>query len=371
MLPSSLLFVLSLVLLSGCLAAESLYSVLGVKKDASEADLKKAYRKLSKKLHPDINPDEAAHERFIEVSKAYEVLSDTEKRGIYDRHGEEGLKQHEAKKQAGNQDPFARFFGGGAPQEQRGPGLITNLEVSLADMYTGRTVEFQIPRKIICTHCHGSGAESDKDIHECQHCGGRGMTVQRHQVFPGMFTNVQMQCNHCNGKGKRITRPCHLCKSNKVLDTDHTLAVHIPAGAPEGFEEVFSGEADESTEWEAGDVVVRVRSRREEGQGGWGRKEGGITGRVVLGVAEALLGFERNLTHLDGRTIPIGRKGTTQPGEVEVIEGEGMPAYSDVPQGDMYIEYSVVMPTEVTDDTQEKLRDIFGYHPSSSHHDEL
>ncbi|WWC67101.1 uncharacterized protein I206_101008 [Kwoniella pini CBS 10737] len=371
MLPSSLLVVLSLVLLSGCLAAESLYSILGVKKDATDADLKKAYRKLSKKLHPDINPDEGAHERFIEVSKAYEVLSDSEKRGIYDRHGQKGLEQHEAQKQAGSQDPFARFFGGGAPQENRGPGLITNLEVSLADMYTGRTVEFQIPRKIICTHCHGSGAESDRDIHECDRCGGRGMTIQRHQVFPGMVTNVQMQCNHCHGKGQRITRPCHLCHSAKVIDTQHTLAVHIPAGAPEGFEEVFSGEADESTDWEAGDVVVRVRSRKGENEGGWGRKEGGVIGRVVLGVAEALLGFERNLTHLDGRTIPIGRKGTTQPGEVEVIEGEGMPAYSDIPQGDMYIEYSVVIPTEVTSGTQEKLRDIFNYHPPSSHHDEL
>ncbi|WRT63412.1 uncharacterized protein IL334_000317 [Kwoniella shivajii] len=371
MLPSSVLFVFSLLLLSGCLAAESLYSVLGVKKDANEADLKKAYRKLSKKYHPDINPDEKAHERFIEVSKAYEVLSDSEKRGIYDRHGAEGLKQHEAQKQGGNQDPFARFFGGGGQQEQRGPGLITNLEVSLADMYTGRTVEFQIPRKIICTHCHGSGAESDRDIQECRQCGGRGMTIQRHQVFPGMVTNVQMQCNHCGGKGKQITKPCHLCKTNKVIHTDHTLAVHIPAGAPEGFEEVFSGEADESTEWEAGDVVVRVRSRKGENEGGWGRKEGGVVGRVVLGIAEALLGFERNLTHLDGRTITIGRKGTTQPGEVEVVEGEGMPSYLDIPQGDMFIEYSVVFPTEVSDDTQEKLRDIFQYHPSSSSHDEL
>ncbi|WVF66346.1 hypothetical protein IAT40_001086 [Kwoniella sp. CBS 6097] len=373
MLPSSIFYALALLFLTGCMAAESLYSVLGLKKDASDADIKKAYRKLSKKYHPDINPDEAAHERFIEVAKAYEVLSDSETKGIYDRHGEEGLKQHEAKKQGGGHDPFARFFGGGGQQEQKGPGLLTNLEVSLADMYTGRTVEFQIPRKIICTHCHGSGAESDHDISECKQCGGRGSTVQRHQVFPGMVTNVQMQCVHCGGKGKRITKQCHLCKSQKTIHTDHTLAVHIPAGAPEGFEEVFSGEADESTEWEAGDVVVRVRSRRGEGEGNWGRKEGGILGRVTLSVAEALLGFERNLTHLDGRTISIGRKGTTQPGEVEVIEGEGMPGYVDIPQGDMYIEYSVVMPTAVSEETNLKLRDIFNYHPASSSagHDEL
>ncbi|WVR03272.1 hypothetical protein IAU60_000263 [Kwoniella sp. DSM 27419] len=370
MLPSSLLYPLALLCLTCCLAAESFYSILGVKKDVSEGELKKAYRKLSKKYHPDINQEEAAHERFIEISRAYEVLSDAEKRGIYDKRGEEGLKQHEAQKGA-PQDPFARFFGGGAPQEQRGPGLITNLEVTLADMYTGRTVEFQIPRRVICTHCHGSGAESDRDIHECNHCGGKGVIIQRHQVFPGMHTNVQMQCNHCGGNGQKISKPCHLCHSAKTIHTDHTLAVHIPAGAPEGFEEVFKGEADENVDWEAGDVIVRVRSRKAEGEGNWGRKEGGLVGRVTLSVAEALLGFERTLTHLDGRSITIGRKGTTQPGEVEVIEGEGMPGYSDVPQGDMYIEYSVVMPVEVSEDTRQKLREIFGGSAGPSVRDEL
>ena len=100
------------------------------------------------------------------------------------------------------------------------------------------------------------------------------------------------RCQQCAGKGKRITRLCPRCKGSKVLDTQHTLAVHIPAGAPEGFEEVFSGEADESTEWEGGDVVVRVRSQKKDGEGGWGRKENGIVGRVVLSVAEVSLFFD-------------------------------------------------------------------------------
>ncbi|WVO13544.1 hypothetical protein L204_101165 [Cryptococcus depauperatus] len=368
------LLLVSLLFFIGACLAENFYGVLGVKKDASESDIKKAYRKLSKKYHPDINPDEAAHEKFIEISKAYEILSDSETRSIYDRHGEQGLKQHEAQKAGGNQDPFARFFGGGAPQEQRGPGMITNLEVSLADMYTGRNVEFQIPRRVICPHCHGSGANSPSDIHTCQQCNGQGAVVQRHQVFPGMFTNVQMTCPHCNGQGKRITKQCHKCNAHKTVSIQHTLAVHIPAGAPEGFEEVFHGEADEQTDMEAGDVVVRVRSRNEgpggEGGGGWKRLESGISGRVTLSVAEALLGFKRQLKHLDGRTIMVSRAGTTQPGEVEVIEGEGMPAYMDVPQGDMFIEYSVVLPTAVSETSREKLQDIFGYIPPI-HHDEL
>jgi len=107
--------------------------------------------------------------------------------------------------------------------------------------------------------------------------------------FTSRPTDADNRCQQCAGKGKRITRLCPRCKGNKVLDTQHTLAVHIPAGAPEGFEEVFSGEADESTEWEAGDVVVRVRSQKKDGEGGWGRKENGIVGRVVLSVAEVSL----------------------------------------------------------------------------------
>ncbi|KAK4688573.1 DnaJ-related protein SCJ1, partial [Tremellales sp. Uapishka_1] len=372
------------------MAAESFYNVLGVKRGASEADIKKAYRKLSKKHHPDLNPD-APHDKFIEVSRAYEVLSDSETRAIYDKRGEEGLKQHEAQKAGGGHNPndiFSRFFGGGQQQEQRGPGMLTNLEVSLADMYAGRTVEFQIPRRIICTHCHGSGANSDRDIHTCGHCDGKGVIVQRHQVFPGMFTNVQLACPHCAGQGKQITKKCPTCHSEKTIQIQHSLAVHIPAGASEGYEEVFRGEADESVEREAGDVVVRVRSKRGEGEGFWSRKEGGLVGRVVLGVSEAshfedsthgvtlnwdqaLLGFERNLTHLDGRKITVGRKGTTQPGEVEVIEGEGMPAFGDTPQGDMFIEYSVVMPTEISDISRKKLEEVFGSTRRGGGKDEL
>lgn len=160
--------------------------------------------------------------------------------------------------------------------------------------------------------------------------------------------------------------------------------MHIPAGAPEGYEEVFSGEADESPDMEPGDVIVRVRSNPETGRG-WTRKEGGLVGRVTLSVAEvsrnsfkavcvkltcqALLGFERNVTTLDERVLTITREGTTQPNEVEVIEGEGMPSYHDIPQGDMFIEYSVVFPTAVSDATRRKLVDVFG--PGSAVRDEL
>ncbi|BEI83167.1 hypothetical protein CcaverHIS002_0310350 [Cutaneotrichosporon cavernicola] len=358
---------LALILLGQVLAASNYYSLLGLKKDASDADLKRAYRKLSKKYHPDVNPDESAHEKFIEVSKAYEVLSETETRQIYDRGGEAALKRHEERKAAAQHDPFAQFFGGGRNEPPRGPSVQLNLEVSLSDMYSGRTVEFNIPRRFICSKCSGSGANSPSDVHRCGTCNGQGVVIQKHQVFPGMFTNVQMTCPHCGGKGEQITKHCSDCGGARTVERQHTLAVHVPAGAPEGYEERFQGEADESPDFEPGDVIVHVRSTPQTNKG-WTRKESGLVGRITLSVVEALLGFERNLTSLDGRTIPVGRAGTTQPGEVEVIEGEGMPSYHDIPQGDMYIEYSVVMPTAVTDGMRKKLVDAFG---GSGRRDEL
>ncbi len=237
--------------------------------------------------------------------------------------------------------------------------------------------QFVIPRKILCDHCRGSGAASDGDIRQCGTCGGRGAVIQQAQVFPGMYTNVQSTCPTCSGKGKVIHRACAHCKGDKTVQTQATLTVDIPPGAPEGWEYVFEGEADESPDWEAGDVFVRVRSNAERAQAdGWRRKDGGLYRREVIGVDEvrtgtlgavedgvgrlltlrqpdlnatqALLGFERNVTHLDGRTVPIRRPGTTQPNHVDVFRGEGMPPHAHFPQGDMFVEYAVVLPSEVS-----------------------
>lgn len=135
------------------------------------------------------------------------------------------------------------------------------------------------------------------------------------------------RCPHCGGKGEQIAKHCSDCSGARTVEVQHTLAVHVPAGAPEGFEETFQGEADESPDIDAGDVVVRVRSKRNNL--GWTRKESGLVGRITLNVEEALLGFERNITTLDGRSVGISRTGTTQPGEVEVIEGEGVSGKRD------------------------------------------
>jgi len=236
--------------------------------------------------------------------------------------------------------------------------MVTEFEISLADAYTGNSIDFMIKKKILCDHCRGSGAASDGDVRTCGGCNGSGVKLVRHQIMPGMFAQSQMTCDECQGRGKIIARPCPHCGGGKVIDHTASYTLEVEPGIPEGHEIVFEGEADESPDWEAGDVVLRVRTKKEVG--GWRRKEGSLYWRETLGVQEALLGFERNLTHLDGHVVTLKRDGVTQPGFVQQIKGEGMPLFErHKEQGDLFIEYNVVLPTSLSDHTKRALHDVF------------
>ncbi|KAF8910645.1 hypothetical protein CPB84DRAFT_1764259 [Gymnopilus junonius] len=367
MISPTFLVVLFLV---AFVAAADFYKVLDVDRSASERDIRAAYKRLSKKFHPDKNKAPDAEEKFVEIARAYEVLSDQEKRQIYDRHGEEGLKAHEGGQHQPNPfDVFSSFFGGHHQQQtRRGPSSLTEFEVSLADIYQGASIDFMIKKRILCDHCRGSGAASDGDIHTCTGCGGSGVKVVKQQIFPGMFAQSQVTCNECNGQGKVVKKQCPHCHGNKVVDHTAHYTLEVTRGMPEGHEVIFEGEADESPDWEAGDVILRVRSKKEKG--GWRRKETSLYWKQTIGVDEALLGFERNITHLDGRNLQLVRKGVTQPGFVQVIKGEGMPVFGrpDV-KGDLFVEYNVILPVELSLETRRKLTEAF-QQPSSTH-DEL
>lgn len=366
----AILWLLFAVLVS----ATDLYKVLELSRHASEQDIRKAYKRLSKQYHPDKNTDPGAEEKFVDIAHAYEVLSDSTKRQIYDRHGEEGLKAHEGGQQnhANPFDIFSNFFGGGNfnthQQVRRGQTVIIEFEVSLADMYTGANIDFTMRKKILCDHCRGSGAASDGDIHTCSGCGGSGMKTFKQQIFPGMFAQTQSTCNDCGGRGRVIQKQCPHCKGEKVVEHTQQYTLELKPGTPEGFDVVFDGEGDESPDWEAGDVVLRVRSRKEKGA--WRRKESSLYWRETIGVDQALLGFQRNITHLDGHVIEIDRPGVTQPGHVQTIEGEGMPLHQADGFGDLFIEYNVVLPVELHSDIRRKLAGAF-YGSGHQDRDEL
>lgn len=338
-------------------------------KSCSGRDIRHAYKKQSKKYHPDKNKDPAAKDMFVEIAHAYEILSDPKKREIYDRHGEEGLKAHEGAQHAQNPfDMFQSFFGGGFAQQQtrKGSSTLTEFEVHLGDMYAGASIDFNIKKNILCDHCRGSGAASDGDIHTCSACGGAGVRVVKQQIFPGMFAQSQVSCNDCGGRGTVIKNKCPHCGGNKVVDHVAHYTLEVTPGMPEGYEVVFEGESDESPDWDAGDIVIRVRSRKDKG--GWRRKESSLYWKETIGVDEALLGFERNLTHVGGHTVRLVRQGVTQPGFVQTIIGEGMPNFESSTHGDLFVEYNVVFPITLSQKMRRKLMEAF---QEGTTHDEL
>ncbi|KAF9223425.1 DnaJ-domain-containing protein [Gyrodon lividus] len=353
--------------------AADLYKTLELSRHASEQDIRKAYKRLSRKYHPDKNKDPGTEEKFVEIAHAYEVLSDTTKRQIYDRHGEEGLRAHEGGQQqhANPFDMFSTFFGGGfggQQQTRRGPTVMMDFEISLADMYTGASIDFSIQKHVLCDHCRGSGAASDGDIHTCRGCSGSGLKISKQQIFPGMFAQTQTTCNDCGGRGTVIVKKCPHCSGQKVVEHVQHHTLDIDPGMPEEHEVIFDGEGDESPDWEPGDVILRVRSKKEEGS--WRRKESTLYWRETIAIDEALLGFKRNISHLDGHIIEVDRTVVTQPGYVQTIEGEGMPVFGQSGHGNLYIEYNVVLPVELNSDMRRKLGEIF-YGSGDRQRDEL
>ncbi|UNI21217.1 DnaJ- protein scj1 [Purpureocillium takamizusanense] len=374
-----LLHSLGLLLLVGlaqlALCAEDYYKVLGVEKDATERQLKSAYRQLSKKFHPDKNPgDETAHEKFVQVSEAYDVLSDQETRHIYDTRGHEGVKQHQqGGGQGGHHDPFdlfSRFFGGHghfghAHREPRGHNVEVRVEISLRDFYNGATTEFKWERQQICETCEGSGS-ADGKVDTCGVCGGHGVRIIKQQLAPGMFQQMQMRCDACGGRGKTIANKCPTCSGARVERKFNTVTLKVERGAARDSRVVYENEADASPDWVAGDLIVNLSEKdpsEDENPDGldgvyFRRKDDDLYWTEVLSLREAWMGgWTRNLTHLDAHVVRLGRpRGqSVQPGHVETVAGEGMPrwhedgdsVYHKTEFGNLYVTYEVVLPDQM------------------------
>ena len=380
MLLFSLLPVTLILLSTLALATEDFYSLLGLSKSASDRDIKRAYRTLSKKYHPDKNPNNSsAHAKFVEVAEAYEALSDSNLRKIYDQYGHEGLKQHQQGQSGGaggHHDPFdlfSRFFGGGghfghAGGQRRGPDMEVRMQLPLRDFYNGRETEFTVEKQQICEDCEGSGS-ADGVVETCSKCGGRGAVIHKHMLAPGIYQQVQMQCDGCGGKGKSIKHTCPVCGGARVVRRSVTLTAVIEKGMPKGARLTFENEADESPDYVAGDMVVTLQEQEpklnvEEAQARtdgtfFRRKYNDLWWKEVLSLREAWMGgWTRNLTHLDGHVVKLSRRRgeVVQPGQVDTIRGEGMPIFHEGHLhehhdgdefGKLYVEYVVVLPDQM------------------------
>ncbi|OLL26876.1 DnaJ-related protein spj1 [Neolecta irregularis DAH-3] len=342
-----LFFLPSLIYL--VLAGQDYYEILGVSRDATDKQIKAQYRKLSKRWHPDKNPNvDEAQQKFVELAQAYEVLSDSEQRDIYDRYGEEGLKQRQQGTGGMFHDPFdifSKFFGGHGhfhTQQRQGPSSETRLNIPLKDFYKGGKISLDISKQLICETCGGLGAASESDIETCSTCRGSGIRIIQHQLAPGFVQKMQTTCDKCRGVGKSIKNPCSVCQGQKVVRGTTQLEVEIEPGVPVNARLTYENEGDQSPDWEAGDLIIELKE--VEDPNGWRRRGADLYRSEVIGLVEALGGIERNFTTIDGRTITVKQDGVIQPGTVTIVEGEGMPLYQSQGKGRLYVEWSLVLP---------------------------
>ncbi|KAI3853863.1 hypothetical protein MKX03_001191 [Papaver bracteatum] len=313
------------------------YEVLGVPKNASPEELKKAYRKAVIKHHPDKGGD---LEKFKEVSQSYEVLSDPEKREIYDKYGEDGLSRDSGHSHF---DPSCFFdppgWDQGVKRQGRGEDAVHALKVSLEDLYSGTTKKLSLSRNVICSKCTGKSAQSGVSMKKCSGCRGSGIKVLMRQIRPGMVQQMRHQCN-CEGIGETIRDEdrCPQCKGNKVVQEKKLLEVHVEKGMQHGQKITFPGQADEAPDIVTGDVIFVVHQKDHPK---FKIKGDDLFVEHKFSITEALCGFQFDLTHLDGRHLLV----KTNPREV--IKPN---AFKEIPymKGYLYIQFTVEFPESLT-----------------------
>jgi len=347
--------------------SKSYYEILGVNKDASAEAIKKAYRKLAMKHHPDRNQgDAAAEEKFKEAAEAYEVLSDLQKRRIYDAYGKEGLRNSGYSGPGNSEDIFSHIndlfgdlfgFGGGGRGRRRDPNgpvqgedLRYDIRISFMEAVHGINRQVEITKKETCWTCEGSGARPGHKPQTCPTCQGRGQVVRSQGFF-----QVTTTCPRCNGAGQVITEPCDDCHGEGLINRSKKVSIRIPAGVDTGSRMRLSGEGEGGRRGGAsGDLYVVIHVDEHEH---FQRDGQTIYLRLPMSMVRAALGCEADVPTIHGTAklkIPAG----TQSGERFTLRGEGVASLRGGGKGDMVVEVQVQTPTKLTKEQKELLREF-------------
>ncbi|MFN8559602.1 MAG: molecular chaperone DnaJ [Dehalococcoidia bacterium] len=330
------------------------YEVLGIDRSATAEDIKRAFRRLAMQYHPDRNKEPGAEERFKEVSQAYEVLSDPEKRAAYDRFGHAGVNGgaagagFEGFNFGGFGDIFDAFFGGTATRARRGPArgadLRVNLTLTFEEAVFGAEKEIEITRNDTCAICGGLGAEPGSRPERCPTCNGTGEIRRVQQSVFGQFVNVA-PCERCRGEGRIITQPCKECRGSGRIRRTRTLVVKAPAGVDDGSQIRLTGEGDAGAQGGGpGNLYVLLKVQPHSL---FKRDEDDILYELGINMAEAALGVEKRVPTVDGEVmlkVPAG----TQSDKVFVLREKGVPHLRGGGRGDQLVRVRVVTPQELT-----------------------
>ena len=338
------------------------YEALGVGRDVDGGDIKKAYRKLAMKYHPDRNPgDSEAERKFKEVSEAYEILKDDEKRAAYDRFGHAAFEQGGQSPGAGFGSGFADIFdemfgafgGGGRASSNAGQGsdLRFNMEIGLEEAFTGKKTDIRIPSSVLCDSCSGIGSEGGAPPGSCSGCGGAG----RVRAQSGFFT-VERTCPNCRGTGQMIKDPCRSCSGQGRVGKKKTLSVSIPAGVEDGTRIRLSGEGEAGVRGApAGDLYIflAIKSHR------FFQRDGvDINCRVPIPMTVAALGGSIEVPTVDGKLARVNIPEGTPTGHQLRLKGKGMSILRSSTRGDMFVHTLVETPINLTKKQKDLLKEF-------------
>ncbi|HEY7738243.1 MAG TPA: molecular chaperone DnaJ [Candidatus Limnocylindria bacterium] len=342
------------------------YEILGVDRDASDEDIKRAFRRAAQKHHPDVDTSTGAEERFKELNEAYRVLSDRQRRAAYDMFGHAGVDGASAAGEpfGGGFGPFGdifdAFFGGspaGGRRRQRvvaGADLRYDLTITLAEAVTGVTREVRFPTLVRCETCAGSGAEPGSEPERCPECNGTGERRRVSQTILGQMVNITA-CPRCNGEGRVIGTPCHTCKGDGRIREDRRLEVSVPAGIESGQRIALEGQGEAGPRsGPPGDLYVMVTVRDDPDLI---RRGSELWAEVPVTFAQAALGGTVAVRTVEGSEeieVPAG----TQSGQQIRLRGRGMPRLRGAGRGDLHVVVTVVVPPKLSKREKELLQQL-------------
>lgn len=347
------------------------YEILGVSRNATEKEIKKAYRRLARKYHPDVNPSKDAEEKFKEISEAYEVLMDKNKRAQYDRFGRYDFRggfdwsnftHFSDVEDIFGRDIFSDFFKGfedffgRRERRTKGRDIRVDLEIDLEDAAFGKKVDIEVPRKEVCRQCSGTGAKDSSSIKACPHCNGTGQIRNVRRTAFGQMINITT-CSKCGGKGKIVTEKCRDCNGTGTVFRKRRITVKIPAGVENGSTLRLAGEGEPGDVMGDLYVVVRVKPHKF-----FKRENNNIVYVAEISFPQAVLGATIKVPTLYGNEelkIPAG----TQNGEIFTLKGKGIPNINGFSRGDEIVKIKVKVPKKLTDEQKElvrKLAESFG-----------
>lgn len=345
------------------MAGQDYYKVLGVSKSASAADIKRAYRKLSLKYHPDKNSAPDASAKFAEIATAYDVLSDPEKRETYNRGGEDAVKMQEQRGgQSQGMDPFSIFeqfgfggFGGGmggrGREEQRTPDVEIPVRVSLKQLYVGEMLDVSYVRQVLCV----DASSCQKNNNECQ---GPGVRVRMQQLAPGFMQQVQVHDASCVARGKAWKSPCKACPKGMTEEEEIQLTLDIKSGMSDGDKIKFEQVADEAVGHIAGDLIFHISQAPHET---FTRQGDNLHMSMTISLLDSLVGFSRTFKHLDDHNVVVTKPSVSSCSEVVTVKGEGMPKKGKKGvRGDLHITLQIEFPRQFNDKQKDQIRAALG-----------